>query len=65
LPFFFLDEKEWQMKILTQFGIFIRIIILTIGGKKAHTQYFFIYVHIYFNYPKIEKEFRNTCVLIK
>ncbi|MEY3084932.1 MAG: hypothetical protein RL037_1112, partial [Bacteroidota bacterium] len=31
-------EKEWQMKILTQFGIFIRIIILNIGGKKAHTQ---------------------------
>ncbi|MEY3086035.1 MAG: hypothetical protein RL037_2265, partial [Bacteroidota bacterium] len=32
-------EKEWQMKILTQFGIFIRIIILNIGGKKAHTQH--------------------------
>jgi hypothetical protein len=26
------------MKILTHFGIFIRIIILIIGGKKAHTQ---------------------------
>jgi len=26
------------MKILTQFGIFIRFIILNIGGKKAHTQ---------------------------
>ena len=36
--FFFIKEKEWQMKILTQFGIFIRIIILTIGSKKAHTQ---------------------------
>ncbi|MEY3085658.1 MAG: hypothetical protein RL037_1838, partial [Bacteroidota bacterium] len=34
-------EKEWQMKILTQFGIFIRIIILNIGGKKAHTQILF------------------------
>ena len=28
------------MKILAQFGIFIRIIILNIGGKKANTQYF-------------------------
>jgi hypothetical protein len=27
------------MKILAQFGIFIRIIILNIGGKKANTQY--------------------------
>ncbi len=26
------------MKILIQFGIFIRIIILNIGGKKAYTQ---------------------------
>ena len=26
------------MKILAQFGIFIRIIILNIGGKKANTQ---------------------------
>jgi hypothetical protein len=26
------------MKILTHFGIFIRIIILIIGGKKAHNQ---------------------------
>jgi hypothetical protein len=29
------------MKILTQFGIFIRIIILNIGGKKAYTQILF------------------------
>jgi hypothetical protein len=28
------------MKILAQFGIFIRIIILNIGGKKANTQLF-------------------------
>ena len=26
------------MKILAQFGVFIRIIILNIGGKKANTQ---------------------------
>jgi hypothetical protein len=26
------------MKILAQFGILIRIMILNIGGKKAHTQ---------------------------
>ncbi len=27
------------MKILAQFGIFIRIIILNIGGKKANNQF--------------------------
>jgi hypothetical protein len=36
------------MKILTHFGIFIRIIILIIGGKKAHTQ-------------KINSLFENGC----
>ena len=29
------------MKILAQFGIFIRIIILNIGGKRAQTQLIF------------------------
>ena len=32
-------KKNGKMKILAQFGIFIRIIILNIGGKKANTQY--------------------------
>jgi hypothetical protein len=31
-------KKIGKMKILAQFGIFIRIIILNIGGKKANTQ---------------------------
>jgi len=31
-------KKNGKMKILAQFGIFIRIIILNIGGKKANTQ---------------------------
>jgi len=31
-------KKNGKMKILTQFGIFSKIIILNIGGKKAHTQ---------------------------
>ena len=30
-------EKNGKMKILAQFGIFIRIRILNIGGKNAHT----------------------------
>jgi hypothetical protein len=30
------------MKILAQFGIFISIIILNIGSKKANTQIFFL-----------------------
>ncbi|NBW59021.1 MAG: hypothetical protein EBR41_00370 [Crocinitomicaceae bacterium] len=34
-------KKNGKMKILAQFGIFIRIIILNIGGKKANTQLFF------------------------
>ena len=31
-------KKNGKMKILAEFGIFIRIIILNIGGKKANTQ---------------------------
>jgi hypothetical protein len=31
-------KKNGKIKILAQFGIFIRIIILNIGGKKANTQ---------------------------
>ena len=31
-------KKNGKMKILAQFGIFIMIIILNIGGKKANTQ---------------------------
>jgi len=31
-------KKNGKTKILAQFGIFIRIIILNIGGKKANTQ---------------------------
>jgi hypothetical protein len=38
------------MKILAQFGIFIRIIILNIGGKKANTQ---------INYIANQKEHRS------
>ena len=32
-------KKNGKMKILAQFGIFIRIIILNIGGKKANNQF--------------------------
>ena len=35
-------KKNGKMKILAQFGIFIRIIILNIGGNKANSQLLFI-----------------------
>jgi hypothetical protein len=42
------------MKILAQFGIFIRIIILNIGGKKANTQYK-VYEKLIYTKYKIKK----------